>query len=59
MIIQGGRNQILDRYTDAQINSKNVLLPNIEEILIFYQIKSQKHGYANAYSAYPVPPPGL
>ena len=23
----------------------------------FYYIKSPKHGYANAYPAYPVPPP--
>ena len=33
------------------------LTQNIEEIQIFYYIKSPKHGYANAYPAYPVPPP--
>ena len=49
-----GRKQILDGY--AVLNSKFFFV-KYSEICNFYYIKSSKHGYANAYPAYPVPPP--
>ena len=52
---QGGRKQILDGY--AVLNSKKIFFVKYSENSNFYYIKSPKHGYANAYPAYPVPPP--
>ena len=54
---QGGRKQILDGY--AVLNSKKIFFVKYSENSNFYYIKSSKHGYANAYPAYPVPPPCL